>query len=110
MHQQVDEDDGARQEKKEISERQRLLNRKHQAMGAYRSAVRWACIALDYKRKYEREEDFGTDALADSIKILKEDSRNEVRRISTDIKLIRIKINNIDKRLMDLSEKENESD
>lgn len=108
MHQQVEAEE-EKEEKKEISERQRLINLKHHAIHRYRSAVRWACVALDYKRRYEREEDFGTDDLSDSIKILKVDSRREIKSIATDIKLLRRKINGFDKRLMDLSKKENEN-
>ncbi len=111
MHQQVEEEDGGeRQEKKDLSEQQRLLNLKHHTLHAYRSAVRWACAALDYKRRYEREEDFGIDDLRDSVNFLKDDSRREIRSIAMDIKLLRRKIDGIDKELMDLSEKDNEND
>ena len=88
--------------KNSLSERDTLIRQKFQALQSYRTAVRWACNALDYKRRFEREEDYGADDLQDNIKELKEDSRLEIKRVAVDIKILRSQIKSIDKRLMDL--------
>jgi hypothetical protein len=108
MHQPIEEEDVV--EEKPLSEREVLLRQKYQVLQSYRAAVRWACNVLDYKRRFEREEDFGEDGLREYIDILKEDSRRETKSIATDIKILRKQVDNIDKRLMDLSSKEKKND
>lgn len=101
MHQQVDES-------YEMSERDALLVNKHNLMEEYRAAVKWACYALEYKRRFDREEDFGTDDIQGSINFLRKDSRRELKHVSTHIKVTRKAIKAIDKRLMDLAGQSNE--
>lgn len=96
MHQQVDKPD----------EREQLIQQKYKLVGEYRNAVRWACTALDYKRRFEREEDF--HGLQDYIDILREDSRQELIRVATNIKVLRKRIVEIEEKLMNLSKRKNE--
>jgi len=98
MHQPIDTD-----EVQQLSPRDLLIQQKNQALQTYRHAVKWACGALEYKRKFEREEDFGNDGLRESLEFLKKDSRREVKAVATSIKVLRDKINGINKKLMDLS-------
>lgn len=103
MHQQIDE------ESREPTKKEKLLHEKYKALASYRAAVRWACNALEYKRRFEREEDFGEDELSSHIDLLKNDARRELKSIAMDIKVLRKKIDNIDEKLMNLS-KESSND
>ena len=101
MHQVVDEEE----EDKVQTEQERLLGRKYQITQNYRGAIKWAGSVLDYKRRFEREEDYGEDDLQEHINFLKKDSRRELKSVAIDIKMMRKKISDIDKRLMDLNKK-----
>ena len=92
-----------------LTEQQKLVRKKNGLLNNYRGAVKWACNALEYKRRFEREEDYGDDGLQEHITFLKEDSRREIKRIAMDIRVLRKQIDGVDKSLMDLGkEKGNE--
>ena len=74
MHQPIEDEEvanGVEEESKPPTERELLLREKYHAMQSYRASVRWACNVLDYKRRFEREEDYGEDGLREYINILK---------------------------------------
>lgn len=82
-------------------EEESLKETRLKLIAEYRGAVRWACNALEYKRKFEREEDFS--GLADVIEALREDSRDELKRVAADIKSLRKRIVAIENKLLDLN-------
>lgn len=73
--------------------------------GEYRSAVKWARYVLDYKKAFEREEDFGEDELREYIELLRADSRDELKNIAINVKRLKSHIKSIQERLIDLSRK-----
>ena len=93
MHPQVNDSD------KDI-EKSALLQQRDSIMQNYRQAVVWACRVLEYKRKFDREEDYGDDGLQDFINALKEDARRELRDTATNIKLRQSKIRKINEELI----------
>ncbi len=92
MHQSVDEPTKSAL----IAERDDLIKR-------YRNDVVWVCRVLEYKRRFEREEDFGDDGLRHHISILQKDSRRELRDISLSIQWKRGRIDAINNQLMDMA-------
>ena len=84
-----------------LMDRDLLIKTKSELISNYRNAVVWVGRVLDYKRKFDREEDFGDDGLQEYINLLKEDSRRELREVAINIKLMRNKIDKIDNELMD---------
>ena len=94
MHQQMDE--GV-----ELMDKTALITEKENTIKNYRNAVVWAMRALEYKRRFDKEEDFGMDGLQEYIDILKQDSRREVKEVAINIKIMRDKIDKIDNELMD---------
>lgn len=98
MHQQVDTENAA-----PLSQKDTLLKQKYQLVHQYRAAVKWSFTALEYKRRFEREEDYGVDDMKAHVEFLKDDARRELISVSRNIKLIRAKINEIDDGLMNLS-------
>tara|TARA_Y100001963_G_scaffold154031_1_gene241971 strand:- start:252 stop:551 length:300 start_codon:yes stop_codon:yes gene_type:complete len=93
MHPQVNDSD------KDI-EKSALLQQRDSIMQNYRQAVVWACRVLEYKRKFDREEDYGDDGLQDFINALKEDARRELRDTATNIKVMQSKIRKINEELI----------
>ena len=69
----------------------------------YRAAARWARFVIDYKRAYEKEEDFGEDSLRDYIAMIREDSRDELKKVAVDIKRLKARIRLYENCLMDLA-------
>ena len=98
MHQEVDE--------KKLAPKDILLGRKNNIIQNYRGAVKWAGSVLDYKRRFEREEDYGDDGLQEHITFLKEDSRRELKHVAIDIKLMRKEIDSINEKLMNIGKQE----
>lgn len=97
MHQKIDESVDT-PDKKDL-----LLTEKNNLLKGYRNAVVWACKALEYKRRFEKEEDFEPDGLQGYIEILKEDSRRELRDVAIKIKQIRGRISSINEELISLA-------
>lgn len=85
-----------------------LLEDRGRLYGQYRNAIMWACRVLDYKNRFEREEDFDIDGLDEHINFLKEDSRRELKEVSLYIRGVRKKIIDINNQLMDLAKERNE--
>lgn len=77
-----------------------LLQQRDSIVQNYRQAVVWACRVLEYKRKFDREEDYGDDGLQDFINVLKEDARRELRDTATNIKVMQSKIRKINEELI----------
>jgi hypothetical protein len=100
MHQQV--------EGVELMDKSSLITEKNELTKNYRNMVVWASRVLEYKRRFDREEDFGDDGLQDYIDILKGDSRRELRDIAIKIKLVRQKIDGIDNELMNMEASDGE--
>lgn len=96
MHQEIDQ-------LNKPTEKELLLSEKEGLIKAYRNNVVWACRALEYKKRFEREEDYGQDDFQDYINILKEDSRREVKDTARRIRYLRERIENINNKLIDLS-------
>lgn len=78
-----------------------LITAKENIIKEYRGAVVWAMRALEYKRRFDKEEDFGADGLQEYVDILKQDSRRELKEVAVNIKLMRENIDRIDNKLMD---------
>jgi hypothetical protein len=71
----------------------------------YRAAVDWARRVLDYKKAFEREEDFGEDELRQYIELLRADSRDELKTVAINIKQLKGRIKSIQDCLIDASRK-----
>ena len=80
-----------------------LLVRKRTLIEQYRHATKWACYVMDYKRRFDREEDFGADDIQEHINFLRDDARRELKQVSINIKQMRNAIEAINQRLMDLA-------
>jgi len=100
MHQQIDTDATG---ETPLSPREELLKQKYQLIHKYREAVKWSFTALEYKRRFEREEDYGEDDMRVYVEYLQDDARRELISVSRSIRLIREKINDTDNELMNLS-------
>lgn len=103
MHQEVQENENAKPTREDS-----LIYEKNRLLGIYRNAVIWSCKVLDYKRRFEREEDFEPDGLDEHVDFLKEDSRRELRDVSLHIKSLRRRISDINDELMDIAKERNE--
>lgn len=98
MHQEYERESCAKPSKKD-----ELLAERNRLHGMYRNAVIWSCKVLNYKRLFEREEDYGEDGLTEHVDFLQDDSRRELREVSLYIKNIRKKIDKINNQLMDIA-------
>ena len=99
MHQKFE----VEEEKPPQSEKDKLLRYKSQLLHRYRGAVKWSFTALEYKRRFEREEDYGVDNMRAHVDFLKTDARRELIDVSMEIKRIRSEIDAINEKLMDLA-------
>jgi hypothetical protein len=98
MHQQV--------ESGVIDRRSSLIATKNNLIKHYRNTVMWAVRALEYKRRFEREDDFDSNDLGDirgSVRFLEQDSRRELKEIAINVKLLRKQIDDINDELMNIS-------
>ena len=93
MHPQINDSD-------KEAEESALLQRRDAIVQNYRQAVVWACRVLEYKRKFDREEDYGDDGLQDFLNVLKEDARRELRDTAVNIKMMQSKIDKINEELI----------
>ena len=88
-----------------VSDEQKLRDELAEARGRYRAAVKWSRTVLDYKKSFEREEDFGEDELREYIEMLRKDSRDELRTVALDVKRLKGRIKFLQNSLMDLAKK-----
>jgi len=84
-------------------DKQTLLEKKENLIRHYRGMVVWACRVLEYKRRFDSTEDFGTDGLQDYMNILKDDSRRELKDIAVNVRLVRKQISDINNELMNMT-------
>jgi hypothetical protein len=75
------------------------------AQAEYRATVKWACQVLDYKKSFEREEDFGEDELREHILFLRDDSRQELKTAAINVKRLKSRIKILQECLVDLARK-----
>lgn len=83
--------------------REELEAKRNETITAYKGATQRACHIYDYWMRYKKAEDFEENSIQDSLNYLCADSRQAIKEIAAYIKYLRVFMEKIEKRLMDMA-------